>query len=138
MPTGKLPGEPLPSAVERQIREARERGAFDDLPGRGKPLRGLGKVYDPLWWVKEWVARERVSVLPRSLEIRRRVERVREEIRAMGRESDVRGALEALNAEISRANATAVEGPPTAVACVDVEAIVAAWRAERQARGDAD
>ena len=26
------------SAVERQIREAQERGEFDDLPGRGQPL----------------------------------------------------------------------------------------------------
>jgi DnaJ-like protein len=27
------------SAVDKQIREAEERGEFDDLPGKGKPLR---------------------------------------------------------------------------------------------------
>ena len=131
MTVGKRPGEPVASAVERQIREAEERGLFDDLPGKGKPLRNLGKAYDPLWWVKEWVARERISLLPRSLEVRRRVEKVREEIRGMRAESDVRAALEALNREIARANATSVQGPPTAIARVDIDAVAAAWRRER-------
>ena len=35
------------SAVERQIREAQERGDFDDLPGRGRPL-------PPEPWEGEW------------------------------------------------------------------------------------
>ncbi len=30
------------SPVERAIREAQERGEFDNLPGAGKPLRNLG------------------------------------------------------------------------------------------------
>ena len=42
------------SPVERAIREAQERGEFDNLPGAGKPLRNLGSpdVEDPDWWVK--------------------------------------------------------------------------------------
>jgi hypothetical protein len=36
------------SAVDKQIREAQERGEFDNLPGRGKPLR-----IDP-GWAGEW------------------------------------------------------------------------------------
>lgn len=35
------------SAVDKQIREAEERGEFDDLPGKGKPLH----LED---WDKEW------------------------------------------------------------------------------------
>jgi Domain of unknown function (DUF1992) len=35
------------SAVDKQIREAEERGEFDNLPGKGKPLR-LGS------WNAEW------------------------------------------------------------------------------------
>ena len=38
------------SLVERQIREARERGEFDDLPGRGRPL-DLSDTGE-LWWVR--------------------------------------------------------------------------------------
>lgn len=47
------------SAVDRQIREAAERGEFDDLPGSGRPLEDLGPVYDPAWWAKRFVRRER-------------------------------------------------------------------------------
>ena len=34
----KIPPRAWESAVEKQIREAMERGEFDDLPGQGKPL----------------------------------------------------------------------------------------------------
>ena len=53
--------ELVESPVERQIRLAMERGGFDDLPGAGKPLPGAGEAYDPLWWVKAWVERERLG-----------------------------------------------------------------------------
>ena len=36
------------SAIDRQIREAQERGEFDNLPGRGKPL-----TFDT-WGTGEW------------------------------------------------------------------------------------
>lgn len=45
--------------VERRIREAIERGEFDDLPGSGQPIPDLND--DPLWWVKKWVERERLK-----------------------------------------------------------------------------
>ncbi len=45
--------------AERRIREAIARGEFDDLPGTGSPLSDLGKPYEPNWWVKRWVERER-------------------------------------------------------------------------------
>jgi len=40
------------SWVDKQIREAQERGDFDDLPGAGKPLPHLGDPDDADWWVK--------------------------------------------------------------------------------------
>ena len=40
------------SPVEKAIREAQERGEFDDLPGAGKPLKDLGDPDDPLWWLR--------------------------------------------------------------------------------------
>ncbi|MGH8914970.1 MAG: DUF1992 domain-containing protein [Acidimicrobiia bacterium] len=45
------------SLPERLIREAIEAGAFDDLPGSGKPLSGAGRPDDELWWVRSWVRR---------------------------------------------------------------------------------
>ena len=48
----------LPYA-ERKIREAMDRGEFDDLPGSGQPLPDLND--DPMWWLKRWVTRERLE-----------------------------------------------------------------------------
>jgi hypothetical protein len=45
--------------VERQIREAIDRGEFESLPGAGKPLPDLDKQYEPSWWAKRWVERSR-------------------------------------------------------------------------------
>jgi hypothetical protein len=59
------------------IRRAQDEGAFDGLPGAGKPLPGV----------------------------------------------------DALNAEIAKANARATEGPPTRLGRLDVDAILAEWRA---------
>ena len=40
------------SAVEQQIRVGMERGEFDELPGKGKPIDGLGADHDDDWWLK--------------------------------------------------------------------------------------
>ncbi len=46
---------------ERLIREAIEAGRFDNLPGEGRPLPGAGTADDELWWVREWLRRDRVG-----------------------------------------------------------------------------
>jgi len=69
----KPPGTSWETWVEAQIRVAREQGAFDNLPGAGKPLPNLDLGNDPLWWVKQFVQRERISMLPPSLELLRKV-----------------------------------------------------------------
>ena len=54
-----MPTEPpFESLVERQIRHAVARGEFDDLPGSGRPLDDVDS-YDPEWWAKRFVRRER-------------------------------------------------------------------------------
>jgi hypothetical protein len=45
--------------------------AFDNLPGAGKPLPDRGQLHDPLWWVKQLVEREQLSLLPPSLQLLR-------------------------------------------------------------------
>ena len=44
--------------VDLQVRQAMERGEFDDLPGAGKSIPDLGATHDPDWWVKRLVERE--------------------------------------------------------------------------------
>jgi len=57
--------------VDLQVRQAMERGDFDNLPGAGKPIEGLGEHHDPDWWLKKLVERERITVLPPSIALRK-------------------------------------------------------------------
>jgi len=124
----KPAGKSWESWIEEQINHARDEGQFDNLEGAGKPLPGLTDGYDPDWWVKKLVQRERVSIAPPSLELLRKVEVEMAKILALRREPDVRAHVAALNAEIARVNASAAAGPPTRLAPLDVEAIVEQWR----------
>jgi hypothetical protein len=119
--------------IDAQIRVAMEEGAFDNLPGAGKPLPSLGQEFDPLWWVKQFVQRERISVLPPSLELLRKVEKELAMIEKLREEAAVRCRVAALNVEIAKVNATVVEGPPTRLGTLDVEQVVARWRGTRSA-----
>lgn len=127
-------GKSWESWREELIRLAHEEGAFDNLPGAGKPLADLGESYDPDWWVKKLVRREKVSMLPPALELLRKVEVEVERIWKLSDERDVRERLRALNLQIARVNARAAEGPPTHLAPLDVDTIVAEWRPARSSR----
>ena len=119
------------SWIDTQIRVAEEQGAFKNLPGAGKPLPDIDQEYDPLWWVKQLVQREQLSMLPPSLELRRKVET---ELAAIGKlpdEAAVRRRVAALNDEIAKVNRTTHEGPPTNLGKLDVDQIVARWRQAR-------
>ena len=89
--------------VEQQLRIAFERGDFDDLPGAGKPLEGLGTDHDPDWWVKRLVEREQISVLPPALELRKEDAELAQRLDRITAESEVREELESFNARVRRA-----------------------------------
>ena len=100
----KPPGMSWESWIDQQIREAREAGHFDNLPGAGKPLPNVADGYDPLWWIKQLVQREQISVLPPSLEVLRKVESELAAVWQVADEATVRSRVEALNREIGRAS----------------------------------
>ena len=129
----KPPGTSWESWVESQIRVAQEQGAFDNLPGAGKPLPDHGQEYDPLWWVKQLAQREQISLLPPSLELLRKVERELATLDKLPDEAAVRRRVAALNVEIARLNATVTEGPPTRLGPLDIDQVVARWRRTRSA-----
>jgi hypothetical protein len=124
----KPPGVSWESFVERQIREGQEAGAFDNLPGFGKPIPELDEPEDDLWWVKNLLKRERLSVLPPSLEILRTIEQDLEAIAGLEREEDVRRAVAQLNDRIRRANFAITWGPPSTAGLLDADEVVARWR----------
>jgi hypothetical protein len=129
----KPPGTSWETWIDAQIRVAREQGAFDNLPGAGKPLANLDQPYDPLWWVKQLLQREQISVLPPALELLRKVEKELATIEKVDDEATVRSRIDALNVEIAKVNATVLEGPPTRLGTLDVDEVVARWRQNRSA-----
>ncbi|GMQ86222.1 MAG: hypothetical protein BMS9Abin07_1795 [Acidimicrobiia bacterium] len=47
--------------IERLIREAIERKELEPQEGIGDPIPDLDDTYDPNWWAKRWVERERLK-----------------------------------------------------------------------------
>lgn len=120
---------PFESWIDRQIREAAERGAFDNLPGAGKPL-DLDPDED--WWIKAKIKRENLdAVLPGPLVLRREVERIQDTLAAVTREEHARELLDDLNERIREHYRRPSSGPVVVVRLVDVEAELARWRAAR-------
>lgn len=114
------------SWVDRLIREAQERGAFDDLPGAGKPLH---LDDDPDWWVKAKIAREGLEpLLPTVVALRKEVERLPDALRQVGSEAEVRELVDDLNTRIREHYLRPSDGPRIIVGLVDVEDALARWR----------
>jgi hypothetical protein len=120
------------SAFEAQIRQAQERGEFDNLPGAGKPLPGAGEPYDENWWLKEWVRREDISsVLPASLTLRKDAEDLMKVLSGKTSETEVRRIVGELNSRILRAQRGLIDGPPVLLSMFDMEEVVDRWRSSR-------
>jgi Domain of unknown function (DUF1992) len=120
------------SWVERQIREAIERGEFDNLPGQGKPIRGLSGRDDENWWVKAYLEREELPLpLPTALALRKEVRELAETLADVPDEGSVREIVRDLNHRIAESHRIRVDGPPIVIGLVNVEHAVADWRRRR-------
>ena len=123
----KPPGMTWETWIDRQIRVGMENGDFDGLPGHGKPIADIDRPHDELRWVREKLRREGYSHLPPTLAIRKDHDDTLELVRAAGTEAEVRRLVTELNQRIRKVNATATAGPPSTVAPLDVERVVAEW-----------
>jgi hypothetical protein len=127
--------------MDLQVRKAMERGEFDDLPGAGKPIRGLDGNHDPNWWVKSLIEREQISgVLPPALALRKEDAELDGALDRETTEEGVRRAVADFNRRVVAARRQLTGGPPVVTPTRDEDAEVAAWRArlaerrERQRR----
>ncbi|NQE91917.1 DUF1992 domain-containing protein [Nocardia terpenica] len=130
----KPPGVSYEFWLDKQIREATERGDFDDLPGKGKPLPDAGQPYREDWWLESYLQRQGVGgegLLPTSLLLRRDLERLPETVRRLGTEYQVRRTVTDLNTRITDW-LRMPHGPWVNVAPVDVDEVVEQWRSRRQ------
>jgi hypothetical protein len=120
--------------VDLQVRQAMERGDFDNLPGAGKPIEGLGEQHDPDWWLKQLVERERITVLPPSVALRKEDAELDETLDKLFSEREVREHVADFNSRVIRARYSLSPGPPLVTMPRDVDATVTAWRERRDAR----
>jgi hypothetical protein len=120
--------------VDVQVRQAMERGEFENLPGAGKPIEGLGTEHDPDWWVKRLVERERIALLPPSIALRKEDAELDDALDRYNTETEVRRHVEDFNARVIRARYSLSDGPPLITMPRDVDAAVEAWRERLAAR----
>ena len=121
------------SWLDKQIREGEQRGEFDNLPGKGKPLPDRGELRDPEWWARSYLAREGGPVdalLPESLQLRKEVERLADTVRDLPAERLVREHVAELNKRIV-AWMRSPSGPHVRVGPVNADEVVAEWRAAK-------
>jgi hypothetical protein len=124
---------PYESWVDRQIREAIERGEFDDLPGQGKPISGLTGRDEENWWVKAYLEREQLPLpLPTALALRKEVRALPDTLADIADEASVREIVADLNHRIAESHRRRLDGPPIVIGLVNVERAVVEWR-RRQA-----
>jgi hypothetical protein len=125
------------SWVDLQVRQAMERGEFDDLPGQGKPIQDLGVEHDPDWWVKKLVERENIAILPPAIALRKEDAELDDRLDAVTAESEVRREVEDFNRRVVETRRQLQGGPPVVTPTRDVDAEVAAWVERRTARIEA-
>jgi hypothetical protein len=106
--------------VETALQQAIRRGEFDDLPGAGKPLEGMGTTHDPDWWIRRKIQSEQLTGLgPPALMLRV--------------EDAELAAVTDFNRRVIEARRQLLGGPPVVTATREVDDEVAAWRARRDA-----
>jgi hypothetical protein len=134
-----MAGQPYwESPVEKQIREAQERGDFDNLPGAGKPL-DLSDAGDPDWWLKRFAERENLDLgaaLPGPLALRKEAAGYPESLVDVRTEAQVREIIEDYNKRVLADRRRPAVGnlPPRLAKTLDVDEMVERWRPLREER----
>jgi hypothetical protein len=126
----KPPDLSFTSWIDRQISEAAERGAFDNLPGAGKPLPKRGDEDAAQAWLRDYLRREGVpaeELLPTPLRLRKEVERLTATVQELRSEHEVRAVVADLNRRIIEWRRIPT-GPPLFLPLVDEEILVSSWR----------
>ncbi|MGC5626974.1 DUF1992 domain-containing protein [Georgenia sp. Z1344] len=138
----KPPEMPTGSWVDQLIREAQERGEFDNLPGTGKPLPDIDQT-DEDWWIRRKLRDENLpsdALLPPVLVLRKELAELPRAVRTLPTEEAVRERVAELNHRVAEW-IRMPSGPVLPVGRADVEEIVRGWRDARQGRsgeGSAD
>jgi len=122
------------AAAEVAIQQSMRRGDFENLPGAGKPLPGIGTDarHDPDWWMRRKIEREQLrGIGPAAYTLRTEDAGLDERLDALHRPDEVRAAVEDFNARVIEARRQLLGGPPVVTQLRDVETELAAWEQRR-------
>lgn len=134
-PPAVLNAETMPAIVETAIQVAIRQGQFDDLPGAGKPIPGLGDHHDPDWWIRRKIERENLTGLgPPALMLRVEDRELDSQLDGLRSENDVRAVVEDFNRRVIEARRQLLGGPPVVTKPRDVAAEIEAWHERRDRR----
>lgn len=123
---------PFESWIDRQIREATERGEFSNLPGEGKPVE-LGRLGDDEWWIRRKLEKEDLrGAMPTSLSLRREKQDILTTLADVRTREAAREIVEDLNRRIRDSNVRQVERVPIFTAEIDVDQVLADWERRRR------
>ncbi|WP_241978348.1 DUF1992 domain-containing protein [Cryobacterium sp. Hz9] len=124
--------------VEMAIQQAIRRGEFDNLPGAGKPLTNLERGYDPDWWIRQKIEREKITGLgPPALTLRTENVELDARLDQAHSEAAVTAILNDFNSRVVSARRQLQGGPPVVTPTRDVEGQLTLWRDRRAARSEA-
>lgn len=120
------------SWIDRQVREAMERGEFDNLPGAGKPIPNLNRR-DADWWIHDKLEREGLRPpLPEALALRREAAEIQRALADVTTEAAAREIIEDLNERIKESWLRRGEGGPFLVVNrLNVADTLEQWRRRR-------
>ncbi|WP_211283134.1 DUF1992 domain-containing protein [Serinibacter salmoneus] len=130
---------PFFSLAQERIREAIASGAFDNLPGAGRPL-DLSDADDPDWWIKRRIREEGgdlSALAPALIQLRRERRDLLAGIGELASEDAVRDAVADFNERVrlERLRPSTPGLPPTLVTTLDVAEALERWR---EARGSGE
>ena len=126
----KPPDLSFTSWIDRQINEAAQRGAFDNLRGAGQPLPKRTGADAAQAWLRDYARREGVpaeDLLPTPLRLRKEIERLTGSVGELRSEQQVRDVAADLNRRIIQWRRVP-EGPPIYLPLVDADTLVSRWR----------
>lgn len=131
----KPPGMPFETWVERQIAQAQANGAFDNLPGAGKPLPRRSEDDSVYEWVIAKARKENIDLfgmLPPGLALRKERDDLPRRAASLPTEDAVRALADDYNTRVQAFWRRPQESRWSPVpGLADVEALVAEWRRNR-------
>jgi hypothetical protein len=123
--------------IEALIREAEHEGKFDRVGEAPDPMAGVDPDApdEEDWWLKKLIARERLTVMPEMLALKREISDLRGALALIPSEAALRTRVTELNGRIALENLANTSPVASDLAELDVESLVVRWRAVKAEAG---